>query len=103
MTSILDAGCSSALGILEISTGVRSGRFTARRMVEYARARIERLDGELGAFAMLTPERALQRADAIDARHGAGKPVGALAGVPFAAKNLFDIAGVVTRAGSRVN
>ncbi|MDQ0393840.1 AtzE family amidohydrolase [Labrys monachus] len=103
MSGILDAGCSPGLGILDISTAVRSGRFTARSMVEHALARIARLDGEVGAFTAVISERALARADAIDARHAAGKPVGALAGVPFAAKNLFDIAGLVTRAGSRIN
>uniref|UniRef100_UPI00207CCE2F amidase family protein n=1 Tax=Escherichia coli TaxID=562 RepID=UPI00207CCE2F len=30
-------------------------------------------------------------------------PLGPLAGVPFAVKNLFDIAGLATRAGSRIN
>ncbi|WP_448952580.1 AtzE family amidohydrolase [Labrys neptuniae] len=103
MTSLLDQGCSPQLGILEISTGVRSGRFTARAAIEHTLARIERFDGELGAFTAVLAERALARADAIDARHAAGKPVGALAGVPFAVKNLYDIAGLVTLAGSRIN
>ena len=103
MNAPTNTACTPNLGILEISTGVRSGRFTARAMVESALARIARLDGEVGAFTTVTVERALARADAIDARHAAGKPVGALAGVPFGAKNLFDIAGVVTRAGSKIN
>ncbi len=103
MTGLLEAGCSPNLGILEISMSVRSWRFTARAMVEHALARIERLDGRIGAFTILIAERALARADAIDARHAAGKPVGALAGVPFAVKNLYDIAGVVTVAGSKIN
>jgi AtzE family amidohydrolase len=103
MTGLLDAGCSPNLGILEISMSVRSGRFTARAMIEHTLSRIERLDGRIGAFTTILAERALARADAIDARHAAGKPVGALAGVPFAAKNLYDIAGVVTLAGSKIN
>lgn len=103
MTSLLDQGCSPQLGILEISTGIRSGRFTARAAIEHTLARIERLDGRVGAFTAVLAERALARADAIDARHAAGKPVGALAGVPFAVKNLYDIAGLVTLAGSRIN
>ncbi|WP_284311674.1 AtzE family amidohydrolase [Labrys miyagiensis] len=103
MTGLLDAGCSPSLGILEISMSVRSGRFTARAMVEHALARIGKFDGGIGAFTAIVAERALAKADAIDARHAAGKPVGALAGVPFAAKNLYDIAGVITLAGSKIN
>ena len=36
-------------------------------------------------------------------RFAEGRPVGPLAGVPFAVKNLFDVAGLPTRAGSRIN
>ena len=32
-----------------------------------------------------------------------GEPLGPLAGVPFAVKNLFDIAGLTTLAGSKIN
>ena len=103
MTGLIEGGCSPHLGILEISTSVRSGRFTARAMVEYALDRISRYDSGIGAFTAVLGERALAKADAIDARHAAGKPVGAMAGVPFAAKNLYDIAGLVTLAGSKIN
>jgi len=47
-------------------------------------------------------ERALARAARIDRIVADGDDPGPLAGVPFAAKNLFDVAGIVTRAGSRV-
>ena len=45
----------------------------------------------------------MAKADAVDADHAAGIPPGALAGVPFAVKNLFDLEGVTTRAGSKIN
>ena len=40
---------------------------------------------------------------AFDAAIAAGKSVGPLAGVPFAVKNLFDVEGLATRAGSKIN
>lgn len=49
-----------------------------------------------------TVTRALDEADAVDARVAAGSAL-PLAGVPYAVKNLFDIDGVVTRAGSLIN
>jgi aspartyl-tRNA(Asn)/glutamyl-tRNA(Gln) amidotransferase subunit A len=51
----------------------------------------------------VTTERARRRARAIDADRAAGKPPGALSGVPFAVKNLFDVEGLATRAGSKIN
>jgi AtzE family amidohydrolase len=48
-------------------------------------------------------DRARARAHAIDAAIAAGKNAGPLAGVPFAVKNLFDVQGLVTRAGSKIN
>jgi AtzE family amidohydrolase len=65
--------------------------------------RIARDDPRVNAFTAVLAERALNRAAAIDAAVAAGEAsVGPLAGVPFAVKNLFDIAGLVTLAGSRI-
>ena len=57
----------------------------------------------LNAFTDVTAERALARARAVDAAIAAGKTIGPLAGVPFAVKNLFDVKGLATRAGSKIN
>ena len=56
----------------------------------------------LNAFTAVTAERARARA-ARSMRRTGGQPVGPLAGVPFAVKNLIDIAGLPTLAGSRIN
>jgi amidase/aspartyl-tRNA(Asn)/glutamyl-tRNA(Gln) amidotransferase subunit A len=65
--------------------------------------RIERLDPRVNAFTAVLAERALNRAAALDAARTAGEAsLGPLAGVPFAVKNLFDVAGLVTLAGSRI-
>lgn len=92
-----------ALSAHEIAEAVRNGRTTARQSVEAALERIRQTDAELIAFTTLTEARALETADRIDARLAAGEEVGALAGVPFAVKDLVDIAGVITRAGSKIN
>jgi aspartyl-tRNA(Asn)/glutamyl-tRNA(Gln) amidotransferase subunit A len=87
----------------DIAEAVRTGATTALAVTEAALARIERLDPLLRAFTDVTAERARARASAIDAERAAGQPPGALAGVPFAVKNLFDVKGLATRAGSKIN
>jgi len=70
---------------------------------EAALTRIATHDPVLNAFTDLTADRARAKAKAIDAAIAAGKPIGPLAGVPFAVKNLFDVQGLSTRAGSIIN
>jgi 1-carboxybiuret hydrolase len=88
---------------LTIATEVSIGTLSARAVIEATLARIRALDPGLGAFTDVTTARALAKADAVDADRSAGIPPGALAGVPFAVKNLFDLAGLTTRAGSKIN
>lgn len=87
----------------EIAEAVRSGGVKARAVTEAALARIEKHNPMLGAFTEVTAARALDQADQIDAKVANAVDPGPLAGVPFAVKNLFDIKGVVTRAGSKIN
>lgn len=94
---------SAASTATEIAADVRAGRVRARAAVDAALARIAALDPKLNAFTHVTAARARARAAEIDARIAAGQTAGALAGVPFAVKNLFDIEGLVTLAGSSIN
>jgi aspartyl-tRNA(Asn)/glutamyl-tRNA(Gln) amidotransferase subunit A len=87
----------------EIAGAVSRGEVSVQTVVESALAAIRTRDQVLNAFTDVTTERALSRAKALDAAHAAGKPPGPLAGVPFAVKNLFDVAGLSTRAGSKIN
>lgn len=91
-----DHSWSTASAIVD---AIRSGETTAISVVEQCLATIETRDKKLNAFTDLTRERALARAKAVDA----AKDKGPLAGVPFAVKNLFDVKGLPTRAGSRIN
>ncbi len=86
-----------------IARGVMSGEVAARTVSEAALARIARLDDQVNSFTAVTAERALVRAEALDAARARGETLGALAGVPFAVKNLFDVAGLPTLAGSKIN
>lgn len=86
-----------------IAGAVAGGKMSALDATEAALARIKQHDGILNSFTDVTADRARAKARAIDADIAAGKTVGPLAGVPFAVKNLFDVAGLPTRAGSKIN
>ncbi len=87
----------------QIADAVRRKETTAAEVVAAALARIDRHNGVLNAFTDVVAERATLRATALDAAIAKGETVGPLAGVPFAVKNLFDVKGLPTRAGSRIN
>ena len=89
-----------------MADAVRRREVTATALVEASLARITATDARVNAFTERTSSRALQRAAAIDRQLASdgGTALSALPllGVPFAVKNLFDIAGVTTLAGSRI-
>lgn len=88
---------------LEIAAAVRSGRVTARAVTEAALGRVSSTHGRINAFTAVTAERALAEANAVDAALADSADPGPLAGVPYAVKNLFDLKGVTTVAGSKIN
>jgi 1-carboxybiuret hydrolase len=96
---VADAGASAH----EIAKAVFARKTSARDVVEAALARVKRHDPILNSFTEVTAERALAKARAVDAAIAAGQDAGPLAGVPFAVKNLFDVKGLATRAGSKIN
>jgi AtzE family amidohydrolase len=98
---ILD-GRTMLPSVSEIAEQVRGGHLRATEVIDRALGVIAAKDGAINAFTTVTAERARQRAKEIDAVVGSGGNPGILAGVPFAAKDLFDIEGIVTLAGSRV-
>jgi 1-carboxybiuret hydrolase len=86
-----------------IAAAVAAGRTTAEAVVETVLERIAARDPALNAFTAVTCERASAKARALDKAHASGLTPGPLAGVPFAVKNLFDVAGLPTLAGSKIN
>jgi len=89
-----------------MAEAVRSGALSASALAQASLARIDATDGRVNAFTEVVRERALRRAAQVDA--SLASPQGArtrelpLLGVPFAVKNLFDIAGLQTLAGSKI-
>ena len=90
---------SKAATAAEIARAVSTGKVTASAVVDAALARIKAAEPTVNAFTDIVAERAKKRAAEIDA----GQHIGPMTGVPFAVKNLFDIAGLPTRAGSKIN
>ena len=87
----------------ETAAAFASGRVSAASIVEQAFARIRARDPLINSFTALTEQRARARAQALDQARARSEPVPPLAGVPFAVKNLFDIVGLPTVAGSKIN
>ena len=91
------------LSLDEISQQLQSGQCSARSLVEATFTRIAAVnDPERPIYLVLYTESALARADEIDQARAAGKTLGKFAGIPFAAKDLFDVQGETTTAGSVV-
>jgi aspartyl-tRNA(Asn)/glutamyl-tRNA(Gln) amidotransferase subunit A len=86
-----------------IADAVSARKVSALDVTNGALARIAANDGKLNAFTDVVADRARARAAKIDATIAGGGKAGLLAGVPFAVKNLFDVAGLPTRAGSKIN
>ncbi|MFL6797084.1 MAG: AtzE family amidohydrolase [Xanthobacteraceae bacterium] len=87
----------------DIAAAVREGSLTATAVVEATLVRIAAHNGALNAFTDVTATRARASAAAVDRARERGDRLGPVAGVPFAVKNLFDVAGLATRAGSKIN
>ncbi len=85
-----------------IAEAVRAGATTAAAVAEAALAAIDELDPALNSFTAVTRARALAEARAIDDRRARGETLPPLAGVPYAVKNLFDVEGLSTLAGSKI-
>ncbi len=87
---------------LSVAAGVRRGELSAESVTRAALERIRTHDPALNCFTTVLHEQALNDARRLDARIAAGEEPGALAGVPVGVKDLFDVQGVVTRAGSKI-
>jgi aspartyl-tRNA(Asn)/glutamyl-tRNA(Gln) amidotransferase subunit A len=95
-------GAPVTLSITEAARAYRDGSLSPIELTEACLARIDHADGEIRAFATVTADVARRQAAAaatrLDADPDRRRP---LLGIPIAVKDIVDVAGVPTRAGSR--
>jgi aspartyl-tRNA(Asn)/glutamyl-tRNA(Gln) amidotransferase subunit A len=89
--------------LAQLAADLASGATTSEALVEDCLARIADDDGEgARAFVQVTADEAVVTARSIDRLRSAGAEPSPLAGIPVSVKDLFDVRGQITRAGSRV-
>lgn len=86
-----------------IAASVRGREVTAKAVAAAALARIATHNATLNSFTTVMADQAMADAEAIDQAIANGTDPGPLAGVPFGVKDLFDVAGITTLAGSKIN
>ncbi|MBE0589721.1 MAG: AtzE family amidohydrolase, partial [Hydrogenophaga sp.] len=80
------------LSLSQTAQAVANGERSAAAVLETCIARIEATEPRVNAFIGTRFDAARAQAAQVDAQRARGEPLGPLAGVPFAVKNLFDIA-----------
>ena len=81
---------------------LRDGQLSPVELTRAFLERIEAIDGRLNSYVTLLPERALAQARAAEAEILRGDYRGPLHGIPIGLKDLYDTAGILTTAMSRV-
>jgi len=94
--SLFDHTATKLLALL------RSGELTSVELTTALLERIEEHDGAIGAFLLVQRDAALAQAEDADRRRAAGEPLGRLAGLPVAVKDLLCCEGVPTTCASRM-
>lgn len=88
---------------IALATAIKSQTITAQTVCNAILEDIKARNPQYNCFTDITAERAITKAEKIDQAIANGHDPGILAGVPFAVKNLFNIAGLTTLAGSKIN
>ena len=91
------------LDAVAIAQRVRNREIKAIKIIQNTLEQIEQRNDQLNCFTTVTKKKALAQAFEIDRLVAQDRDPGVFAGVPFAVKNLFDIEGVITLAGSKIN
>jgi aspartyl-tRNA(Asn)/glutamyl-tRNA(Gln) amidotransferase subunit A len=88
--------------IAGLSGRIGEGRLSPVKVAEQLLGRIDALDKRLHAFIRVMPEQALAQARAAEIALKCGASLGILHGIPYAAKDLFDVKGLPTTAGTHL-
>ncbi len=86
----------------ELAAAITAGEVSAAEVTQAHLDRIAAVDGKVKAFLHVAADDALAQAREVDRRRAAGEPLGALAGVPVAVKDLFATVGMPTTCGSKI-
>jgi aspartyl-tRNA(Asn)/glutamyl-tRNA(Gln) amidotransferase subunit A len=88
--------------ITQLSQQIHRGELSPVDLMECLLTRVAALDGALHSFRLVTRQRALDAAQAAELDLRAGKDRGPLHGIPYAVKDLIDVRGLPTTAGSNL-
>lgn len=88
--------------IAELHKKLKNKEISSIELTKYFLARIKELNPELNAYLTVTADEAMQQAEEADRVIASGEKIGALTGIPFAAKDLFLTAGIRTTASSKI-
>ena len=88
--------------ITALAARLRSGSLSPVALAESLLDRADALDGRLHSFVVVARERALAEARGPRTRLRGGQDLGPLHGIPYAAKDLYDVKGLPTTAGTRL-
>ncbi|HBZ9029828.1 TPA: AtzE family amidohydrolase, partial [Raoultella ornithinolytica] len=88
--------------IADIQRALAEGELSAREIARRTLDDMAQVNPQINAWTQITERRMLAEADQIDALRRTRQPLPALAGVPYAVKNLFDVAGETTLAGAQL-
>ena len=89
-------------GVVAIADAIAAGEITSEQITQTALARLGARGRRFNGVVMVEAERALEAARATDQARAQGKPLGLLAGVPMAHKDLFYRAGRPAACGSKI-
>lgn len=91
----------AALSIAELGARLRRREFSSVELTRWTLEKAGAVDGTLHAFIRILPEKALHDAEKADRAFAAGTDLGPMQGIPYAAKDLFDVRGVATTCHSK--
>ena len=90
----------ASLSIKALNQALNQGEISAREVAEQTLNAIEQHNPVINAWTEVTGQRMLREAEQVDGQRQRGETLPTLAGIPYAVKNLFDVAGHSTLAGA---